>query len=61
MGAYKMSVKTLWSAGNRLRFALAPLAAVALIAAPTVITAQQATVTGRVTATGSGEPLADSR
>jgi TonB-linked SusC/RagA family outer membrane protein len=42
--------------GTRLRFALT-----LAVCAPTLAVAQQATITGRVTAAGSGQPLAESR
>ena len=52
-----MSLIRSWNAGA-LRSALAALA---VAAAPAVATAQQAIITGRVTAEGSGEPLVESR
>jgi TonB-linked SusC/RagA family outer membrane protein len=52
-----MSLIRSWSVGA-LRSALATLA---VAAAPAVALAQQGTITGRVTATGSGEPLVESR
>ena len=53
-----MRVTRTWSAGFLVRSTLAALAA---IAAPTLAQAQQGTITGRVTAAGSGEALAESR
>jgi TonB-linked SusC/RagA family outer membrane protein len=48
----------LWNGSTHLRSALGTLAILAL---PLSAHAQQATVTGRVTAIGTGEPLADTR
>lgn len=53
-----MRVTRTWSAGFLVRSTLAALAA---IAAPTLAQAQQGTITGRVTAAGTGEALAESR
>ena len=47
-----------WNAARALRFTLAGLA---VITAPALAQAQQATVTGRVTAAGTGEPLVEAR
>src|ERR1700709_54190 len=56
-GANTMNLKRLWSAGTTLRSALA---AAAVLAAPAVMHAQQATVSGQVKA-ATGEVLPDSR
>jgi TonB-linked SusC/RagA family outer membrane protein len=53
-----MILKRAWSAGSGLRSALA---AVALVAAPAIAQSQQATISGRVTAAGTNEPLTDAR
>ncbi len=47
-----------WNAGAFVR---STLAALAVFAAPVAAQAQQATITGRVTAAGTNEPLVDSR
>ena len=47
-----------WNAGSRLRSAIA---IATLLAAPAVAQSQQATITGKVTATGSGQPLVEAR
>ena len=47
-----------WNAGNRLR---SVIAIATLIAAPAVAQSQQATITGKVTAAGSGQPLVEAR
>ncbi|MGH9888770.1 MAG: hypothetical protein ACREBE_24775, partial [bacterium] len=53
-----MTLQRAWSAGLNRHFALAVLA---VATAPAVLLAQQGTITGRVTAAGSGEPLVESR
>jgi len=53
-----MSVTRAWNVGSFLR---STLAAVAILAIPAAGHAQSATVSGRVTAVGSGEPLADAK
>ena len=53
-----MRLKRAWSVGAHLRSTLGILA---LVAAPAMAQGQQATISGRVLATGSNEPLVDSR
>ncbi len=53
-----MSAKRTWSVGTFVRSAVAALALVAL---PAAAQAQQATISGRVTATGTNEPLGEAR
>ncbi|MEP6494579.1 MAG: SusC/RagA family TonB-linked outer membrane protein [bacterium] len=53
-----MSVTRAWNVGSFLRSALA---AAAILAVPAVSHAQSATLSGRVTAAGTGEPLGDAK